>query len=125
MSGSAAPLLQTSDRSSEIVLAKRYHPRAAFSDLAFAHDKQLGHGHAHLSARSALRGAGKFCHDDVALLDHTYDLQLWRVDERGRPVDGLVVCFLACQLEGAEDGPLDVVGQAGQDLPVIVTAESV
>jgi hypothetical protein len=40
-------------------------------------------------------------------------------------VDGLVVGFFAGQTEGAEDGPLDVVGQAGQDLLMIVLAEAV
>ena len=50
--------------------------------------------------------------------------QLGVVDEFGAPSMGLVVFLLASQMEGAEDGPLDVVGQAGQDLLVIVLVEA-
>jgi hypothetical protein len=40
-------------------------------------------------------------------------------------IDGLVVGIFSAQLERAEHSPLDVVGQAGQDLRVIILAESV
>ena len=108
-----------------VILLKNNHPGAALSNLAVAHHEHLGHGHAHPSASGALRRAGELCHDDVALLDHAHDLQLGRVDELGRAVDGLVVGFFAGQTKGAEDGPLNVVGQAGQDLLVIILAEAV
>ena len=75
--------------------------------------------------RGALDRAGEFCHDDIVLLDHANDLQLWRVDELRCTVDGLVVGLLAKQVEGTEDGPLDVIGQARQDLLVIVLAEAI
>src|SRR5436190_2012829 len=108
-----------------VILLKGDHPGAALSDLAVTHDEQLGHRHAHFSARGALRRAGELCHDDVALLDHANDVELWRVYELGRAVNGLVVGMFAAQLEGAEDGPLDVVGQARQDLLMIIIAEAV
>ena len=51
--------------------------------------------------------------------------QLGRVDELGRAVDGLLIGLFAGQVEGAEDGPRDVVSQAGQDLLVIILTEAV
>ncbi|MBZ0089049.1 MAG: hypothetical protein K8H90_01595, partial [Thermoanaerobaculia bacterium] len=73
-----------------VVLPEDDHPRATLGDLAVTQDEQLGHGHPHLATRGALRRPGKLCHDDVALLDPAHDLQVGRIDELGRAVDGPV-----------------------------------
>jgi hypothetical protein len=98
--------------STEVVLAKGDDPRAPLRDLASAHHEDLGHGHAHLSAGGTLCHAGELCHDGGALFDEAHDVELGRIDELGCAVDRGVAAFFALQAEGAEDGPLDVVGQA-------------
>jgi pyridoxine 4-dehydrogenase len=87
----------------EAVLLELDHPGAPLGDLAVAHDEHLGHRHAHLAAGRAPGRAGELRHDDVVLLDHPDDLQLGRVDDVRRAVDGLVVGLLADQVEGTED----------------------
>jgi hypothetical protein len=68
--------------------------------------------------------AGQLGHHHVVLLDHAHDREPRRPREP-RPFDGRVVGRLTREVEGAEDGPLDVVGQAGQDLGVVALPEPV
>ena len=86
--------------------------------LAVAHHEDLGHRGSHqLTARTA-RLERHLRHDDVVLLDHPHDGDDRAPRERGI-LDLAVVRLLAVKTEVSEHGPVDVVGQARQDLLVI------
>ena len=71
-----------------------------------------------LPAVGPLRRDGHLRHDDIVLLHHPRDREVRAADER-RILDLRVVGLLADEVEAAEDRPLDVVGEARQDLRVV------
>lgn len=88
------------------------------SDKGLAHDEHFRHSHPRGVPARAPDLPCQLGHHDVVRLDHPGDGERGAAHE-GRILDLVVVGLLTGQAVGAVDGPLDVVGQAGQDLGVV------